>query len=244
MRLLLPREHGAYAQLGFPLACALIIGAPTLGSAALAIAAMLAFWAHEPLLLLLGRRGERLREELGGRARRVLGLLLAGLLALLGAAAALAELRWLPLPGALGALALLFALKRWERTAPGEVLAALALTSWSVPVAVAGGAGARLAVETFLAFALGFAVATLAVRAAIAQGKGEGWGKRLSAGVVAIFAMALAISLAALGALPLLLFALFLALFPPHPRHLRRVGWGLVATAGLATALLARGGAR
>jgi hypothetical protein len=55
-RSLWPREHGAYAQLGAPLATAIAMQAPTIGALALASAACLAFLANEPLLVVLGHR--------------------------------------------------------------------------------------------------------------------------------------------------------------------------------------------
>src|SRR5687767_8382553 len=49
-----PKEHGAYGQLGFPLVTTLAVVA--------------LFIAHEPLVVLLGRRGARIRREQGRRA--------------------------------------------------------------------------------------------------------------------------------------------------------------------------------
>src|SRR5262249_5958355 len=50
-RSLWPREHGAYAQLGAPLATALARQVPTVPAALLAAAACCAFLANEPLLV-------------------------------------------------------------------------------------------------------------------------------------------------------------------------------------------------
>jgi hypothetical protein len=67
-RSLAPREHGVYGQLAVPMAAALASGRP--GPVALLLAASAGgfFLAHEPALLLLGRRGERARTEQRGRA--------------------------------------------------------------------------------------------------------------------------------------------------------------------------------
>ncbi len=72
---LLPREHGAYAELGFPLLSGLVLGSPGAASWLFVAAAILLFLANEPLVILLGVRGRRAREEMGPAARRlVLGL--------------------------------------------------------------------------------------------------------------------------------------------------------------------------
>ena len=80
-RSLLPHEHGAWGQLAMPLLTALAIGRPTVGSLLLTLAVVLAFVAHEPLLVVLGQRGKRAREQDGARALRwlaALGALAAG----------------------------------------------------------------------------------------------------------------------------------------------------------------------
>ena len=89
-RSLWPKEHGAYAQLLAPLALALVHGPITPASVALAIASVLAFVAHEPLLVVLGLRGTRAAREEGPRARRHLLALGGGALALGAAGLALA----------------------------------------------------------------------------------------------------------------------------------------------------------
>src|SRR6266540_2736363 len=106
---LLPREHGAWGQLAMPLATGLALGRP--GAAALLLVAgiVLAFLAHEPLLVVLGQRGRRVKEALGARAARRL--------AALGAAAVVC-----------GVTALLLA-------SPAARLAALAPAALALPVA-------------------------------------------------------------------------------------------------------------
>src|SRR3990172_9353096 len=54
-RALVPREHGAYGQLAMPLLTALAIGRPGLASVTLSASVVLAFVAHESLLVVLGR---------------------------------------------------------------------------------------------------------------------------------------------------------------------------------------------
>jgi hypothetical protein len=56
---LMPREHGAYFMLAMPLASALMGAGPSGGGLAWSAFAAIAFVAHEPLLVLAGRRGAR-----------------------------------------------------------------------------------------------------------------------------------------------------------------------------------------
>lgn len=77
-RSLAPREHGAYGQIGLPLITALAMGTPSVSAILLTVGAVLVFAAHEPLLLLLGRRGLRAQRYGSPRARRSLRILAAG----------------------------------------------------------------------------------------------------------------------------------------------------------------------
>jgi hypothetical protein len=88
MRLLLPREHGAYGQIGVPLVVALASGRPGLLSIVLTFAAIAVFLSHEPLLYALSRATARKARRL---ERSVPGeLVLASLLAALAIPVALA----------------------------------------------------------------------------------------------------------------------------------------------------------
>ena len=66
---MLPKEHGAYGQLLFPIATALAIGHPGPGAALLSAAALCAFLGHEPLVYRDLSALENL--ELYGRLYRV-----------------------------------------------------------------------------------------------------------------------------------------------------------------------------
>jgi YwiC-like protein len=67
---LLPREHGAYGQMIFPPVTALLICGISVSALACMAAVAAAFVAHEPALILIGRRGARLAWLTGrGRAR-------------------------------------------------------------------------------------------------------------------------------------------------------------------------------
>src|SRR3990170_3079883 len=67
---LLPREHGAYAGIAFPLITALSLGAPTAVQLLWIAGCVAVFLAHEPLLIILGERGRRSHTALGARARK------------------------------------------------------------------------------------------------------------------------------------------------------------------------------
>jgi hypothetical protein len=76
-RVLLPKEHGAYGQLAFPLITALIVAGLSVAGALLTVAVVAAFLAHEPAAVVLDQRGARARRELGGSAIRWLAVALA-----------------------------------------------------------------------------------------------------------------------------------------------------------------------
>src|SRR6188474_1875399 len=76
---MLPREHGAYGQLLFPLGAALAIAGVHPSGMLTATAAVAAFVAHEPLVLLLGGRGARARRE--QRRQAIMWLAISGAVA-------------------------------------------------------------------------------------------------------------------------------------------------------------------
>ena len=61
VRALLPKEHGAYGQLAFPAVTACASSGVTAATLLLIGAIVGGFLAHEPILILSGRRGERVR---------------------------------------------------------------------------------------------------------------------------------------------------------------------------------------
>lgn len=239
---LLPREHGAYGQLAVSLLTGLLLAKGGAWAVLLAAAAVAAFFAHEPLVVLLGHRGARLRALAGRRAGMALALL--GAASLAGCAAAAlagaAHLGWLALSFALSAAAALVAALGVEKTTGGEALAALALTSWVGPVATAGGASSdRAALLAWAVCAAHFCFATCSVRSVIAAGKPGGAGPLRAVALIApVAGLALLAALAFRGLVPAravaalapgaaLSFALALTL--PPPRHLKRIGWTLAA---------------
>jgi hypothetical protein len=253
-RTLVPHEHGAYGQLAMPLLTALAIGRPGLASLGLAASVVLAFLAHEPLLVLVGQRGRRAREADGPRATRLL-VLLGGLGALSGALGLLLApapaRRALLLPGALGALVLWLVLRKLEKTTAGELIVAATLSSCAMPVALAGGAPLRTAAACFVTWVLAFSTATLAVQVVLVRTRSKGKrdpGRRYAAATGTLLA-------AAFAAVPLagLPVAVPLALAPPallsiavcltrfSPKRLRELGWAIVGTSVLTMVLLVTG---
>lgn len=254
MTLHLPREHGAWVQLGFSLVGALLLGRPSAASFALVIAALLAFWAHEPLALVLGHRGDRLKKKAGCTAWYLLFGLGAGALGSMIAAA-----MWMPPaprcalhpPIVVGTLLLVLVAARKEKSTAGELVAAVALSSWAVPVAVAGDVAPGIALEAWLAFAAGFALATLAIRAVIQSAKPRKHHPlRIAAlvaapvGAASLFALSeLHVIQAAISwaVVPAAIFAIWMGIAPPHPRALKEIGWGMTAATLVSTVALVVG---
>lgn len=251
---LLPREHGAWGQLALPLVCALALGRPGAAALLLAGAVVLAFFVHEPLVVVLGQRGRRLQGELGRAARlRVagagLGALAAGALGLLLSPPA-ARLAVVP-AAILGAAALALVLVRVEKTTAGELVVAFALTAASVPVALAAGATPRHSWAAAATWAASFAAATLPVRAVLLRARTKGAVDRrplAAAGVMAIAGAALLAGArgwlpwpASLAVLPVSLAALAVALAPIRPQRLTQVGWTIVAASAVALLVLVVG---
>lgn len=241
---MLPKEHGAYAQLGFPLATALILGGPRPAALLLTVAIIAVFLIHEPVMILIGGRGGRARREEGDRARRY-GLVL-------GAVAVASGLLglWLAppvarasslIPAGLSLLLVPLTLSRREKTTAGELLVATALPLTLVPVATSGEAGLDAALVAAAVWAIVFALGTLTVRAIIARAKRNvrpAWPPVLApvlSGAVIAAAVALALSRSlpipvAIAAVPTALVALIFGSARVHPRNLRRMGWSLVAS--------------
>jgi hypothetical protein len=242
-RSMLPREHGAYGQLAFPLASALIAGGSTVSAIAMSTGAAALFIAHEPLLVLLGQRGARaLREDRKRAVRWLAGA--GGVAAVLGVAglwlapeaARLASLAPLALTIPVGALVA----RRAEKSLAGELLASTSLSAVGLPVGLATGLDLRSAAWIAACWAICFGLATIAVRHIIAASRGAGgiaWSPLLAAaagGATVTFAATGVSSWAAVASLsPVVGFVLLLGLVRPHARHLKRVGWSLVAASTL-----------
>jgi hypothetical protein len=252
---LLPKEHGAYGQITFPLIAAFGVAGLSAGGLLIAAAVTAGFMAHEPASVLLGQRGPRARRELGRRASWWLGGC-----AFAAGAAGLGAL--VTLPGAIGwtlavplVPALLLAVATFrgeEKSWYGETAAALAFSGAAVPIAMAGGATLATGMAVAIPFALLFVASTLAVRVVILRVRGggdpaaAGTTRRAALGLVAGGLVALWVLVAnqlvapsiLIAAAPGLLTAAGIALRPPPPAHLRTLGWTLVAVSVLTTLIV------
>ena len=248
---LAPKEHGAYGQLALPLAAAFAGGRPGMTALCVGAAGVAAFLAHEPLLVVLGRRGNRAFCEDGPRARRRLWWLSAivALTGCIGFVSAPSAVQLLTLvPGGLALLLGAFIRLGREKTAAGELLAAATLSSLGLPVAVASGATMATAWSTWGGWCIAFASATMAVRTVIAFAREPtAIGRRIGVHL-AFTAIGLAFAIA--GLVPAFVMAAFVPTFaiglglaarPPSPRRLRQIGWTLVGATTFAAVTLAAG---
>ena len=154
----------------------------------------------------------------------------------------------LSVPAALAAMLAFAIVTQREHTAAGEVLSALALSSLALPVALAAGASPAVGVTCAAVFSAAFVSGTLCVRAVIrASRRPPAAGTRAVAGSIATASIAVLWLLAAAGhaaapapwtALPVCGGGLLLVLIAPPARHLRTIGWLLVATTTITAAAL------
>lgn len=250
---MLPHEHGAWGQLAMPLLTALAIGRPGVAPTALAAAVVLAFIAHEPLLVLLGQRGRRVAEEEAPRARRWLAVT-GGLAVLSGAvgivlAPAAARVA-LALPAGLAVVVALLVWRRLEKTTLGEIVVAAALSSAGWAVALAARAPSEDALAAALAWILAFAAATLGVRVILLRARSKGAhdpGKLHAVLAAALAGVAVLLSAAGLPAalawatLPTALLSIFVCLARFSPKRLRPLGWAIVGSSALTLVILVAG---
>ncbi len=240
MRSLWPREHGAYAQLGGPLLASLFAAAPTVPALALAAAACLAFLANEPLLVVLGHRGPRIRAALGPAARRRLAITAGGAVVAAAVGLALGP----PLVLAMAAIAavpvcamIALAWTKSMHSVYGELVAAVALPGAAAPVAVAVGASWPAAAVMWLAWSLGYAAAVIAVHEILRRQR-----RRVPGALLVVVASVLAWSTSlvpALGAaLPLVGVSAAVCVRLPSARRVRAIGVAL-ACASAASVVLA-----
>jgi hypothetical protein len=252
---LFPREHGAYGQMAFPLVTSFAVAGISAPAVLTGLAVVAGFLAHEPLLVVLGRRGVRVRRE---RSR-------AGTLWLAAASATMAgaglfalwlmppSTRWsflLPLvPGTFLAVAIA---ANCEKTLFGEIAVALAFSLMAVPLCLAAGGSIGVAFAVGIAFASIFVTGTLAVHGVVLAVRGGGHPRAACAARLAVLILTTldGVALAAMAlvgllpwttlmaAAPGLLAAAWMAVFPPAPARLRTIGWTLVTTSASAALIL------
>lgn len=247
-RKMIPREHGAYAELLFPVATVLLGGSPTTTTWLFAIAAIAAFLANEPLLVLFGQRGTRIQREDRDRANRAL---LVFALVAIGAGVAGLLITTRPVqysvigPLLLGGLLVMLAIQGLERSMFGEALAAATLSSIAIPLGLSAGLslGVSLAIAGIwtLTSLMGTAVVRLTVARTRAKTDEDRKRVRLKrALLVSVCFLVLGVGGGALfgsrtgslilgAAIPVALVVLGMTIFPPTARRLRLLGWSLVA---------------
>jgi hypothetical protein len=246
-RKMIPREHGAYAELLFPIATVFLAGAPTTSTVLLAIAAIAAFLANEPLLVLVGDRGTRLQRTESDRAKRALlvfGLVAvgAGIGGVLTAPSA-AQIAVI-LPMLLGGGVFLIAVQGLERSMFGQGLAAAALSSVAVPLGLSAGLSVTASFSVALIWAVTALLGTSIVRLTVARTKAKTKEEKASVafkrtlliaacllvigvGAAAPFGKSIGLWVLA-AAVPVAVVVLIMAVFRPTSHRLRMMGWSLV----------------
>ena len=244
----MPREHGAYAQLGISLLAALAL-VPLSGRAwAQGLGTVLVFLASEPFLVLQGRRGEAARIQGAREARCRIWMYCTLILLTLGLAWQGTPLHQglSVLPGlVLGLFLLGLFLARREHSALGELLAAGAFALAALPVAILGGIPPGKAITMALGLAALNGLGTTLVRAFLVSQRHP---TTRGAQVLPIL-LGLGLTLGtlasplprlmAVAAVPLTVVALWVMATPPSPKQLRTLGWVLTVGSGLGALTLA-----
>ena len=247
-RKMVPREHGAYAELLFPIVSVFLGGSPTTATWLLAVGAMACFLANEPRLVLFGQRGTRMKRAESDRAKRAL---LVFLLIALGTGVAGLLLTTtvvqyaVGVPLLLGAALMMLAIQGLERSMIGEGLAAATLSSIAIPLGLSAGldliSTLALAMIWLVTSLLGTAVVRLTVGRAKAKTDEDLARVRFKRALLVLVCLAvIAVGVAApLGsrvglwvlaaAAPVAVVVLAIAVLQPTTRRLRLMGWSLVA---------------
>jgi hypothetical protein len=245
---MIPREHGAYAELLFPMATVFLGGAPSGSTWLLAIGATACFFANEPLLVLFGQRGSRVRREDGDRAKRALlifslAALSAGVAGLLLAPRSAQIAVGLPL--LLGLALVMTAVQGLERSMFGEALAAGALSSVAIPLGFSAGLDPTPTLAVAMIWLVTSLLGTAVVRLTVTRTKAKTDDERkqvqskrallilvclvvVAVGVAAPFAPRVGLWVLA-AAVPVAVVVLAMAALRPTARRLRLMGWSLVA---------------
>lgn len=251
---LVPKEHGAYAQLLLPLLTALLIGDGDAAALLLAGGIVVVFLLNEPVLVLIGARGPRAKRDLGDEAKKRAAWL--SLLALALGLGGLALARPATYPWVLPPLALVipFAIlvhKGQMKSLGGELLVGPMLASAALSVAVAGGASSLAALCLTLTWSATAMAATLAVREVLWRTKGKRRNEtRPPAMPFALAALALSVVvatgesvplLAALAPMPAFAACVGISMMSVGTSQLRTLGWTMIATQTLTLILLVLG---
>ena len=229
----------------------LATGRPGFVPVALATVGVCLFLMHEPLLVLLGARGSRAAREQRVKAWRFV-MLFGGAAIVLG----LPAVRLAPpsarfaliIPAVLATVLSTAIVGGRERTIAGELLAALTLASFAVPVGLGAGIPPGATITCAAVYAFAFGSATIGVHAVISHQRQPPATAMRSAAVIAalssigtlgwLAARATLAPVAPWAAGPSCVGVLVLALRPPTARQLRIVGWLLVASSTLTAVIL------
>lgn len=242
---LLPREQGAYVQLGLALALGLFLGHGTGAAWGQALSTTLLFLASGPAMVL-GHHGSGESSLLRGRALRL--FLTLGLLALAATLvtwwnAPVYHWRSLVTPVALASALVSLIIAKQEHTALGELLAAWTLASAAYPVAILGGADARQAALSALTLAGLQTIGTTTVQAFLSSLRRNrhplprtiplflGLGL-MGLGISSDLPLAHRIALAMV---PNTCVAAWMLAFPPAAGRLKPIGWALTGASLLGT---------
>ena len=250
---LFPREHGAYAQLAFPILSGLLLGRPGWAAFGFAAAAILIFMTSEPVEILLGVRGNHPRERSGPLAKAQLAILapLAGTTGLIAVALAPPHARLMTfIPVAAGVVLIPFVVSRRLKSLAGEILAAFGFATLHLPIAASSGLRGPSLTDPAAVWFLAFCAATIAVHAIKARHMHrDPW--LGPAALIASIAVTIAAVLVALyypshrlAAIALALPALTVLavnLLRVPPRALKAVGWCATAADAAALAVLVFG---
>ena len=247
-RKMVPREHGAYAELLFPIVTVLLGGSPTTSTWLLAIGAIACFLANEPLLVLFGQRGTRTKREESERAKRALLVfalvaLGTGIAGLLLAAPVVQYAVGVPL--LLGVALVMLAIQGLERSMVGEALAASTLSSIAVPLGLSAGLDLASTLAVALIWLVTSLLGTAVVRLTVARTKAKSDEElacvRFKRALLILVSLAvIAVGVAApygsrvglwilAAAVPVAVVVLVMAVLQPTARRLRLMGWSLVA---------------
>jgi hypothetical protein len=250
-RWLLPKEQGAYAEIGFPLLTVLLLGMPGSGALMLVLAVVCVFLLHEPVLVLLGHRGTRLRREAGRAAARLASVFAAGSFGfgIAGLWMSPPTARWGALvPFILGVAHLPLMATRREKSLSGELLAATTLVTACVPVALAASLPIAATLTVSIVWGVTFGLGTLAVRSTVTDAKGGAGRLKVAALLLALGAMLVAVWIvavpglptgrAALAALPGSVVTIGLIALQIPPRRVRGIGWTIAASNLITLSLL------
>ncbi|MFT3928579.1 MAG: YwiC-like family protein [Myxococcales bacterium] len=246
-----PREHGAYVQLLGPLLIALFFVRPSATTLTWAVMVVCLFLLHEPVMLLLGRRGERAKAELGFLARHRAEWL--GVVAAVTGFGGLTQASWeaalwfvVSLGFALLSARFLFA--KQERTVRGQLVVGVALASFTMPMLVSSAVPSARALCLTGTLALTHALGCITARGVIYRKQDAG--RLLHVAAFAAFLAALLLGLVHRSVMPLawslaplpfagIAGALALGLF--SPRSPKPVGWALTAASCVAMLLFGWG---